>query len=260
MATCPLVVCSIYDTTPVHFFLMCCYNITWLEKTRQKWNKSTITMRLGRFLRLAINYSYNMNMNNVDVSDQLRGSYRPDRWNRKQKWWWLIFFWCHGTLLVNAYFAYKRHMEMEGAVPMSHYDFRKEIVLAKVDPLGHGAPTYREYFAVQRGDPRAMSRMIKKRKDRSTYKKRQTMYPGSKRYATKQPDAKCPSAKKKMGIYVTANRVGIESIGMSATRLNLKLPHHHGPLPHLEGKAYGYGICCSLCRWETGNKYMAQLS
>ena len=99
-----------------------------------------------------------------------------------------MLFWCHGTLIVNAYVAYKRHMEMEGEVPISHYDFRKAIFLAKFDPLGHDAPTHREYFAVQRGDPRAMSGMIKKRKNRSTYKKRHT---------TKQPAAKCPTAKKK---------------------------------------------------------------
>ena len=90
---------------------------------------------VGRFVRLAKNDSYNMNMNNVNISNQLRGSYRPDRWTRKNKWWWSIFFWDHNNLLVNAYVAYKRHMKMEGEVPMSHYDFRKAIVLAKVDPL-----------------------------------------------------------------------------------------------------------------------------
>ena len=123
-----------------------------------------------------------------------------------------MFFWGRGTLLVNAYVAYKLHMEMEGEVPMSRYDFRKAIVLDKVDLLGHGAPTQRESFSVQRGDPRAMSRMIKKRKDRSTYKKRHTRSAGSKIYATKQPASKCPAAKKKIGTYVTDNRVAIESI------------------------------------------------
>ena len=171
-----------------------------------------------------------------------------------------MFFWGHSILLVNVYVANKRHMEMEGEVPMSHYDFRKAIVLAKVDPLGHGAPTQCESFAVQRGDPRAMSRMIKKRKDRSTYKKRQTRSAGSKIYATDQPAAKYLATKKKTGTYVTANRFGIESIEMSATQLNQKLPHHPEPIPNLEGKAYGYGRLCSLCRWTTGNNYMAQLS
>ena len=129
---------------------------------------------------------------------------------RIQKWWCSVFFRGHGTLLVNAYIAYKRHMEMEGEVPMSNYDFCKAIVLAKVDPLVHGAPTQHESFAVQGGKPRAMSRMIKNHRDSSTYKKRHTRSTGSKIYATKQPAAKLPAEKKKMGTYVTANRVGIE--------------------------------------------------
>ena len=177
-----------------------------------------------------------MNMNNVNISNQLRGSYRPDRWTRKNKWWWSIFFWGHNNLLVNAYVAYKRHMEMEGEVPMSHYDFRKAIVLAKVDPLWNGAPTQSESFAMQRGNQRAMLIMIKKRKDRSTYKKLQNRSAGSRIYATKQPAAKCPATKNKMGTYVTDNRVIIESIGMSAKRLNLKLPHHPEPLKTFGGE------------------------
>ena len=120
-----------------------------------------------------------------------------------------MFFWGHVTLLVNAYVAYKRHMEMEGEVPKSLYEFCKAIVLANFDPLGNSAPTQRESFAVQRGEPRAMPIIINKRKDRSTYKKRHTRSSGSKIYATKQPDAKCPAIKKKMGTYVTDNHVGI---------------------------------------------------
>ena len=121
-----------------------------------------------------------------------------------------MLFQVHGTLLVNAYIENKRQMEMEGEVPMSHYDFRKAIVLAKVDPLVHGAPTQCESFAVQRGYPRAMSRMIKKYKDMSTYKKHHTRSAGSKIYATNQPTAKCPAAKNKMATYVNANRFGIK--------------------------------------------------
>ena len=78
---------------------------------------------------------YNMNTNNVDIANKLRGSYRPGRWMRKHKWWWSMLFWSHGTILVNDYVAYKRHMEMEGEVPMSHYDFRKSKVLALGLPL-----------------------------------------------------------------------------------------------------------------------------
>ena len=151
-----------------------------------------------------------------------------------------MLFLGHITLLANAYVAYKRHMEIEGKVPMSHYEFRNAIVLAKVNPLGHGVPAQCEYLAVRRGDLKAMSRMIKKIKDRSTYKKRHTRSSGSKIYSTKQPADKLTAAKKKMGTYVTDNPVGIESIGMSAMRLNPKLPHHPKLLLHLEEKAYGY--------------------
>ena len=102
---CTIVACSIYNTKPVHFFLMCCNNITWWKKNRRTWYKSTSTIRLGRLLRLAIHYLYNMDMNNVNIGDQLMVSKRPYRWMRKQKWWWSMFFGGHGTLLVNAYVA-----------------------------------------------------------------------------------------------------------------------------------------------------------
>ena len=87
LAMCTLVACPIYDTNPVHFISMFSDNITWNKKTRQKWDKSTSFMMLGRFLGLSTNDSYNINMNNVNISDQLRGSSRPDRRMRKHKWW-----------------------------------------------------------------------------------------------------------------------------------------------------------------------------
>ena len=108
-------------------------------------------MRLGRFLRLVINDSYNMKMNNVDLADQLRGSYRSDRWMRKQKWWRSMFFWGHGTLIVNAFVSYRRYMDMEGKVPMSHYNFRSNLVLAKVYPEGHGTEKQQGSVSFQLG-------------------------------------------------------------------------------------------------------------
>ena len=92
LATCELAACLVYDTKPVHFFSMCYHSITWLKKTRQTWDNSTSTMKLGRFLCLEINDLYNMNMNNVEIDNQLRGSYRRDKWMRKKKWLWSMFF------------------------------------------------------------------------------------------------------------------------------------------------------------------------
>ena len=39
LATCPLVLISIYDKNPVHFLSMFCDNINWIEKTRRTWDK-----------------------------------------------------------------------------------------------------------------------------------------------------------------------------------------------------------------------------
>ena len=75
--------------------------------------------------------------------------------------------------------------------------FVKAIFLSKVNPLGHGAPTQCDSFAIQRGDPRVMSIMIKNLKDRFTYKNRQTSSTGSNRYSTKHPAAKLLASKKK---------------------------------------------------------------
>ena len=93
LETCPLVAASVYDTKPVHFLSMCCEEIKWTEKTRETWDHSAGCLRTGRFLRLCINYSYNTGIGDVNISDQLRGSYRPDaKWMRKHKWWHALYY------------------------------------------------------------------------------------------------------------------------------------------------------------------------
>jgi hypothetical protein len=56
-----------------------------------------------------------MNMNSTDIADQLRGSYRPDRWMRQRKWWWAFFIWSIGVACVNAYKIYKVLYDKEDA-------------------------------------------------------------------------------------------------------------------------------------------------
>ena len=88
----PLVAASVYDNKGVHFLSTCVEKVEWVEKTRMVWDRSSEIVREGTFLCLSVNDSYNMNMNNVDIADQLRNQYRPDKWMRKQKWWWSMFF------------------------------------------------------------------------------------------------------------------------------------------------------------------------
>ena len=52
-----------------------------------------------------------------------------------------VFFWGHGTLLVNVYVPYRCYMEMHGKACMTHYEFCKAIVLAKICLEEYGAPS-----------------------------------------------------------------------------------------------------------------------
>ena len=133
---CPnLVAVSVYDTKPVHFLSMICESIKWVEKSRQVYDPAEEKMVALGFMRLNLNNDYNLDMGHVDVADQLRGNYRMDKWQRQYKWWWSIWLWGFGVLLVNAYVYYKKVME-EAGVPkkewLSHYEFRRQIALAWV--------------------------------------------------------------------------------------------------------------------------------
>ena len=105
---CPnLVAFSVYDTKPVQFLSMSCTSLTWIEKVKKVFDKKEQRNVNMKFLRCNVTDEYNNGMNGVDVADQLRGSYRIDRWMRKRKWWWALWMWGFQLLLVNAYVLYK---------------------------------------------------------------------------------------------------------------------------------------------------------
>ena len=98
------------------------------------------------FLRLNEIDSYNNNMGDVDLADQLRGSYRIDFWLRNRKWWWSIMFWAIGVILTNAYIVYKKVNEEFGVSKhkiMSQHDFRRQVAIAWINP---------KYYANANGD------------------------------------------------------------------------------------------------------------
>jgi hypothetical protein len=128
-----LVSVSFYDQKPVHFLSTICKSIKWIQLERQVYNVDTDKCEKMKFLRLNLNDAYNRDMGHVDISDQLRNSYRFDHWMRKRKWWWSFFFWGIGVLLVNAYVSYRALCREKKVKPMSQYDFRKAIALAWMD-------------------------------------------------------------------------------------------------------------------------------
>ena len=152
---------------------------------------------------------------------------------RKLKWWWSMFFWGHGTLLVNVYLSYCCCMQKNGLTPMSHYKFRRSIVLAKIAPDTYGAPSQRESIPCQRGDHRGRKGSSTSVRSRVAAAKKAKMEKGS--------------------TYVTATQVANPSSLFHAMRTNPNVCHLPVPVK-------GVGKCCVLCRWATGNKYTAQLS
>jgi Transposase IS4 len=132
-----MIAVSVYDAKPVYFLSMVHSEIKWVVNTNKVFSKTSNKMEDNNFLRLNINTDYNNKMNSVDSADQLRNSYRFDHWLRMRKWWWSVFFWGMGVLMVNAYVAYVKYSLQNGKKKselLSHYEFRKAIALAWLDP------------------------------------------------------------------------------------------------------------------------------
>jgi len=66
--------------------------------------------------------SYNNNMNNVDVFDQLKAAYGINR--KVKKWWHRLFFHFLDMVIVNAFILFKELIKEK----MSMKDFRRRIV------------------------------------------------------------------------------------------------------------------------------------
>ena len=129
-----LLAISLYDSKPFYMMTMACEKVEWRLKKRKLWDKEQMKMVSKPFYRLNVVDEYNNHMNNVDVADQLRGSYRFDHWMRKRKWWWSMFFWCFQMLMTNAYVTYKKYLLIHDRKPISHYEFRKAIAMAWTNP------------------------------------------------------------------------------------------------------------------------------
>ena len=86
-----IVAVSVYDTKPVHFLLMCCNAIKWVQKIWQVYKPKTEMVRDAHFLRLNVNDSYNHTTDLVDLSDKIQNVHRVDHWMHNYKWWLSLF-------------------------------------------------------------------------------------------------------------------------------------------------------------------------
>ena len=136
---CPnLVASSVYDAKPVHYLSMVSDELKWTEMKKNVYNVDSGEVEELRFLRLNNIDKYNKEMGNVDLADQLRGTYRLDKSTRNRKWWWSIMFWSLGVMLTNAYIMYVKVNTLEYGVKkkdlMTHHEFRKAIALYWINP------------------------------------------------------------------------------------------------------------------------------
>ena len=76
-------------------------------------------------------------MGHVDISDQIRNTYRFDHWLRNRKWWWSLSFCALSVMLVNVYVLYivVNLTEVKPKIDLlSHHDFRKAIAMEWIHP------------------------------------------------------------------------------------------------------------------------------
>ena len=132
-----LVAMSYYDQKPVHFLSTISESIKWIQCEKPVFSVETGQVENMEFLHLNINDNYKYNMGGCDIVDQLRNYYRFDHWMRKRKCWWSFFFWATGALHVNTYISYKTYMISTEMQTVTHYEFRKAIALAWLDPSKH---------------------------------------------------------------------------------------------------------------------------
>ena len=102
-----------------------------MEKATKVYNVDDNKVEKLKFLRMGFIDQYNNTMGDVDLADQLRGSYRFDMWVRNRKWWWGF-----GVLVTNAYICYCKVYD-EQNIPKkhrrSHLEFRKDLMMAWID-------------------------------------------------------------------------------------------------------------------------------
>ena len=101
-----LMASSIYDTNPVHYLNIIAEDIKWVEVEKPVYNVDSGRLELLKFLCMVFINTYNKNMGDVDLADQLYGTYRLDIGVRNHKWWWSLMFSDFGVMLVNCYVLY----------------------------------------------------------------------------------------------------------------------------------------------------------
>lgn len=116
---------------------MAAEKIDWVTKKKMIYSHTAKKEVEHSFLRWSLSDTYNNEMNDNDIADQLRLIYRCLRFLRNTKWWWAEFLFIWETGMVNAYLLMKTYYIAMGFEPKwSHWQFQEEIAWALLDPDG----------------------------------------------------------------------------------------------------------------------------
>ena len=94
---------SLYDTKSLYLIIVACEGIKWIKKDCKLFYETQQKMVAAPFYQVNVIDDYNHFMGNIDITDQMRGSYCFDHWMLKRKWWWSMFFGSFKLLLTNSY-------------------------------------------------------------------------------------------------------------------------------------------------------------
>ena len=130
-------VASCVDQKPFYMLSMAAEKIDWVTKTRKIYSHKANKEVEHKFLRWSLSDTYNHEMNDNDIADQLRLIYRCLRFMRRTKWWWAEFLFVWEASMVNAYLLMKEYYLAMGVEPKwTHYEFQEELAWGLLDPEG----------------------------------------------------------------------------------------------------------------------------
>ena len=140
-----IVALSLYDGKPFYFMFNACEAVKCNKMTRKVWSKEINRMIEMPFFCLNLIHAYNIGMNAIDLSDQIRNTYLWDIFMHKRTWWWSIMMWCLKMLLDNSNILYKKYMKMHDIEEISHFYFSQQVCMDWIDSDNHCPKKKRTY-------------------------------------------------------------------------------------------------------------------
>jgi hypothetical protein len=108
-----LIIAQCYDQKPLYMISSKCEKFLWELVKKKVWSLSLKSNVDFMLLCWSLLHDYNYQVNNNDITDQLRLVYWIMRFQRINKWWWALFLWAYKVSMVNVYVLMKRYCELK---------------------------------------------------------------------------------------------------------------------------------------------------